>query len=93
MLLLLLSLTIAINLAAPAQARIANLRRDRTRRSYRSIARNCLTFCDRIVASFCGPSGIEVTKFTTASIGMSGAFGRSMLPKTRIFSRVFARES
>jgi hypothetical protein len=24
---------------------------------------------------------------------MSGAFGRSMLPKTRIFSRVFARES
>ena len=41
---------------ASSKARIANLRRDRARRSYRSSASNCLASCDRIVANFCGPS-------------------------------------
>jgi hypothetical protein len=78
---------------ASSISRIANLRRERARRSYRSIARNCFAFCDKIVASSCGPSGVEATKFTWPSIGRSGAFGRSRLFKTRTFSRMFAPES
>jgi hypothetical protein len=76
-----------------SKARIARLRRSRARRSYRSMASNCLASCDRIVANFCGPSGVEVTNFTRAATGMSGAFHRRRLRMTATFFRTFARES
>jgi hypothetical protein len=44
-----------------SKARIANLRRDSARRSYRSMAGS--SSCARIIANFCGPSGVEVHKF------------------------------
>jgi hypothetical protein len=44
------------NLPSP---RMANLRRDRARRSYRSILSNCLAPPERIAANLCGPSGPE----------------------------------
>jgi hypothetical protein len=41
---------------ASSRAQIARFRRETARRSYRSIASNSLVACDRIDASFCGPS-------------------------------------
>ena len=66
---------------------MANLRRDSARRSYRSMACICFVSCDRIVANFCGPCGVEVRNFAKAAIGMSGAFGRRSLRMTATFIR------
>jgi hypothetical protein len=78
---------------AKSKARIANLRRESARRSYRSMADSCRTSSDRIVANFCGPCGVEVTNATTAPNGTSGGFFPSRRQSIATFSRVSARLS
>jgi hypothetical protein len=62
---------------ASAKARIADFRRDRARCSYRSIVINCFASCDRINASCCGPSGVDVKK----NHQVSGRYIRRVFPQ------------
>jgi tRNA(fMet)-specific endonuclease VapC len=70
---------------ASSRRRIANLRREIARRSYRSKANNRFFSCEMMVASFSGPSGVELTIFTKYSAGISGAFGCRRLHKALTF--------
>ena len=76
---------------ASSRARIANLRRDSARRSYRSMASNFLVSCDRIVANLYGPCGVEFTIRSTVASDRSGAFFCRRRPKRATFFRMFAR--
>src|SRR5262252_7184432 len=50
---------VAVRARAASKARMANLRRDSARRSYRSIASNFFASPDRMVASLSGPCGSQ----------------------------------
>jgi hypothetical protein len=52
---------------AASKARIATLRRDSARRSYRSMAASCPVMSARMVANFCGPSRDDCTDLFSPS--------------------------
>jgi hypothetical protein len=79
---------------ASSKARMANLRRDKARRSYRSMASNCLASCNRIVANLAGPSCAVVRNFSIKSgSGTSAGLDVRSCLMTSNFSRVSARDS
>ncbi len=53
------------------------------------MASNFFASPDRIVASLCGPCGVESRNATESSTGRSGAFFRMRLLRTAIFFRFF----
>ena len=72
-----------------SSARIANLRRERARRPYRSIAFKCVASCSKIVANLSVPcGGFEGNNIAKAAIGL-GPFRR----RTSGLMRMFASES
>ena len=81
------------SMRALSSARIAIFRRDRARRSYRSMADNCRAFSDRMVASFSDPFGVAVRYLCQIRTGICGALGCSNLQMTFSFFRVSARDS
>src|SRR5262249_26743496 len=78
---------VAVRARAASKARMANLRRDSARRSYRSIASNFFASPDRMVASLSGPCGVANSR---ASIDMSGELGRRRARRSFTFIRMFA---
>ena len=71
---------------------MANFRRDRARRSYRSMASNAFACCESIVANL-SASGVEGTNFSRAASAIADVLVSREPGMVVIFSGLFARES